>query len=196
MTFLIATNNPHKLLEMQRILSPLGIGTLSLKAAGVDLSGVEETGQTFEENAYIKARAAFLLSGMPVIADDSGLVVDALNGEPGVYSARYSGENATDAKNIEKLLSKMKNIPEEQRTARFVCAICCIFSQTDKIFARGECEGKIAFSTLGESGFGYDPVFIADGTRSFAQLSETEKDSISHRGKAFHQLAEMLKQKF
>ena len=195
MTFLIATNNPHKLLEMQRILSPLGIGTLSLKAAGVDLSGVEETGQTFEENAYIKARAAFLLSGMPVIADDSGLVVDALNGEPGVYSARYSGENATDAKNIEKLLSKMKNIPEEQRTARFVCAICCIFSQTDKILARGECEGKIAFSTLGESGFGYDPVFIADGTRSFAQLSETEKDSISHRGKAFQQLAQMLKEK-
>lgn len=196
MTFLIATNNQHKLLEMQRILSPLGIGTLSLKAAGVDLSGVEETGQTFEENAYIKARAAFLLSGMPVIADDSGLIVDALNGEPGVYSARYSGENATDAKNIEKLLSKMKNIPEEQRTARFVCAICCIFSQTDKIFASGACEGKIAFSTLGESGFGYDPVFIADGVRSFAQLSETEKDSISHRGKAFHQLAEMLKQKF
>ncbi len=194
MPFIIATNNAHKLTELKEILIPFGIDALSAKEANVNLSEVEETGKTFEENAELKAVAAYKLTGMPTIADDSGLMVDALNGEPGIYSSRYSGENATDEKNIEKLLKNLENVPDEKRTAKFVCSICCILDGGKKIFVRGECKGKIAFSKSGKSGFGYDPVFITESGKSFAELTHEEKNSISHRGNALKLLSEKLKE--
>ena len=195
MAFIIATNNEHKLFELKKILIPLGIDALSAKEANVNLLDVEETGTTFEENAKLKAEAAFKLTGMPSIADDSGLEVDALNGEPGIYSSRYSGKDATDQKNIDKLLEKLKNVPDEKRTARFVCTICCILPSKEYIFVRGTVEGKIAFSKKGESGFGYDPIFITESGKSFAELSPEEKNSISHRGNALRILSQKLKDK-
>lgn len=191
MDFLIATHNMKKRDELQRILSPLGINVLTAEQAGVNLSDVEETGETFEENAALKARSGASESSMPVIADDSGLMVDALGGEPGVYSARYSGTHGNDAENIKKLLEKLKDVPEKERTARFVCAVCCVFPDGRELCVRGECEGLIAFEPHGSGGFGYDPVFTADGV-SFAELSSEQKDKLSHRGNALRKLAQKL----
>lgn len=184
MKFILATNNPDKLKEMKKILLNLNIEVLSAKEAGINLEDVDETGKTFEENSELKALSALKISGMPSIADDSGLMVDALNGEPGIYSARYSGENATYSSNVDKLLLKMKDIPYEKRTAKFVCTICCLFPNGDRIDVRGECKGHIGFERNGNSGFGYDPVFITENGKTFAQLSPEEKSQISHRGKA------------
>ena len=194
MQFIIATGNAHKLLELERILAPLGIDAISTKAKGISLDDVEETGTVFEENAYLKAKAACEKTGLPAVADDSGLCVDALNGEPGVYSARYAGENATDADRIEKLLKNLKDVPAEERTARFVSAVCCVWPNGETLTVRGECEGLIGFAPLGENGFGYDPVFMVGG-KSFAQLSAEEKDAISHRGRALVKLQQALKEK-
>lgn len=191
MTFIIATNNEKKLVELSRILNPLGIRALSAKEAGVSLEEVEETGKTFEENARLKAQAALQKTGMPAVADDSGLMVDALNGEPGVYSARYGGEGATDTQKNEKLLKNMENVPQEKRTARFVSAVCCLFPDGREIMVRGECEGSIAYAPKGEGGFGYDPIFLV-GERSYAELTPEEKDAVSHRGRALRKLSEEL----
>lgn len=191
--FLIASNNAHKVIELNRILNPLGINAVTAKEYGVDLGDVEETGTTFAENAEIKARAAFEKTGIPSIADDSGLMVDALDGRPGVYSARYAGENATDEDRYNKLLSEMKDVPDEKRTARFVSSICCIIDNDNIIKVEGYAEGKIGYEPFGEDGFGYDPVFITSNSKTFAQLSSEEKDSISHRGNALRKLkAELL----
>lgn len=195
MKFIIATNNQKKLIELERILKPLGIEAVSAKEAGVILDDVEETGTTFAENAFLKADAAYQKTGMPAVADDSGLSVDALDGKPGVYSARYAGENATDKDRYTKLLDEMKNIPDEKRTAHFTSSICCILQDGTKIQAEGRCDGKIAFEPLGDSGFGYDPVFMY-GDKSYAQLTSEEKDKISHRGKALRMLQEKLKEHF
>ncbi len=195
MKFIIATNNQKKLIELERILKPLGIEAVSAKEAGVILDDVEETGTTFAENAFLKADAAYQKTGMPAVADDSGLSVDALDGKPGVYSARYAGENATDKDRYTKLLDEMKNIPDEKRTAHFTSSICCILQDGTKIQAEGRCDGKIAFEPLGDSGFGYDPVFMY-GDKSYAQLTSDEKDKISHRGKALRMLQEKLKEHF
>lgn len=183
-TFVIASNNPKKVQELNRILNPMGITAKTAKELGVTLDDVEETGKTFIENARVKAKAAYERTGMPCIADDSGLMVDALNGEPGVYSARYSGEGATDKKNIEKLLSKMEGVPLAQRTAKFVCAIYCILGNGKQLISYGECVGRIGFEPIGKGGFGYDPVFLTQDGRSYAQLTADEKDKISHRGRA------------
>lgn len=184
MKFLIATNNAHKLEEIRRILAPYSIEAMSLKETGIT-SDPEETGSTFEENARIKAVAAMKASGMPAVADDTGLMVDALNGAPGVYSARYAGENATDRDRVNKLLYEMRDVPEGKRTARFVCVVCCAFPDGKIISVRGECEGSIAFEPQGTGGFGYDPIFIEKTTgRSFASLAGEEKNRLSHRGKA------------
>lgn len=184
MKFLIATNNAHKLEEIRRILAPYSIEAMSLKEAGIT-SNPEENGSTFEENARIKAVAAMKASGMPAVADDTGLMVDALNGAPGVYSARYAGENATDRDRVNKLLYEMRDVPEGKRTARFVCVVCCAFPDGKIISVRGECEGSIAFEPQGTGGFGYDPIFIEKSTgRSFASLAGEEKNRLSHRGKA------------
>lgn len=189
--FIIATNNAKKLLELDRILNPLGINAVKAKDAGVDLGDVEETGTTFEENAFIKAMSAFEKSGLPAIADDSGLMVDALDGRPGVYTARYGGEGLSDKERYMHLLEEMKDVPKDKRTAKFVSVVCCVLSKDEVITVRGECAGEIAFEPFGEGGFGYDPIFLYEG-KSFAVLTPEEKDSISHRGKALRLLREEL----
>lgn len=187
MKFIIASNNQKKLKELERILNPLGINAVTAKQEGITLDDVEETGTTFAENAFLKANAAFVKTGLPSVADDSGLSVDALDGRPGVYTARYGGENATDKDRYLKLLDELKNVPKEKRTAHFTSAICCILPDGTKIEAEGRCEGWIAFEPCGDGGFGYDPVFMY-GDKSYAQLSAEEKDKISHRGQALRQL--------
>lgn len=187
-TFIIASNNPKKIKEMERILNPLGITAKTAKQAGFTLDEVEETGTTFAENSRLKARAAFELTGMASVADDSGLMVDALDGRPGVYSARYGGEGASDMDKIHKLLSELSGVPEEKRTASFASAICCILQDGTMIEVYGECPGKIAYEPQGEGGFGYDPVFLVEDGRSYAQLTPEEKDKISHRGCAMRAL--------
>ena len=197
MIFLLATHNQKKRAELERILAPLGVQVLTAEQAGVELTDVEETGETFRENAILKAESGCRESGMPCVADDSGLEVDALNGAPGVYSARYAGEHGNDEKNIEKLLYALRDVPEGARTARFVCTACCAFPDGTHILSRGECGGTIAFARSGNGGFGYDPVFVpdeADG-RSMAMLPAEEKDAISHRRRALEKLAALLKEK-
>ncbi len=190
--FIIASNNKGKLDEFGRILDPLGIKVVTAKSEGLVLDDVEETGTTFSENAFIKASAAFKKTGLPSIADDSGLSVDALGGEPGVYSARYAGENASDEDKINKLLKNLEDVPFEKRTARFICSICCIVDEETVITAEGSCEGIISEKPCGSGGFGYDPVFLVENGRTFAQISSEEKDKLSHRGKALRELSEKL----
>ncbi|MGN0635392.1 MAG: RdgB/HAM1 family non-canonical purine NTP pyrophosphatase [Acutalibacteraceae bacterium] len=197
MKFLLATHNKKKRAELARILAPLGVEVLTAEEAGVALTDVEETGETFEENAVLKAESGCRESGMPCVADDSGLSVDALDGAPGVYSARYAGEHGNDDKNIDKLLHALRDVPQEKRTARFVCTACCIFPDGTRILTSGECPGTIAFAKSGSGGFGYDPVFVpteADG-RSMAELSDMEKDAISHRRRALEKLAAVLSER-
>jgi len=186
--FIIATKNKGKLNEFSRILEPLDINCIT-----ADIPDVEENGKSFEENAYIKAYHAYKATGLPSIGDDSGLEVDALNGHPGIFSARYSGINSTDSANIEKLLKNMDGITD--RSARFVCAICCVLSETEKIIVRETCEGDISKNPLGENGFGYDSVFICQTGKTFAQESDNLKDEISHRGKALRELYEKLSER-
>ena len=191
MDFLIATHNMKKRDELQRILSPLGVHVLTADEAGVDLTDVEETGTTFEENALLKARSGCKEGKMPCIADDSGLCVDALDGAPGVYSARFAGEHGNDDKNNEKLLSLLSDVPSEKRTARFVSTVACVFPDGRELVVRGECEGKIGYEKRGENGFGYDPLFYV-GERTFAEFTPEEKDAVSHRGNALRALTEAL----
>ena len=192
MKLLIATHNNKKRVELQRILSPIGIEVVLAEDIGCTLRDVEETGTTFEENAKLKAVSGCEDSGIACIADDSGLCVDFLNGEPGVYSARYSGEHGNDEANIDKLLKNLDGVPKEKRTARFVCAACCAFPDGGIITVRGECEGEILTKRRGSGGFGYDPVFMSGG-KSFGEITSEEKDSMSHRGKALRLMAAQLK---
>lgn len=191
MDFILATNNMKKLGEMQRILSPLGINVVTAKMMGITLEDVEENGETFEDNAKLKAHAACRETGMPAITDDSGLCVDYLNGAPGVYSARFAGEHGNDEKNNDLLLEKLEGVPEEKRTAHYVCAVCCTFPDGREIVVRGECGGVIGFQRDGDQGFGYDPLFLVNG-KSFGRYTAEEKDEISHRGKALRLLTEEL----
>lgn len=190
--FLIATHNMKKRDELYRILSPLGIDVKTAEQAGVELTDIDENGETFYENALLKAQSGCRESGMPCVADDSGLAVDYLAGAPGVYSARFSGEHGNDEKNNEKLLKLLKDVPQEERTARFVSVVCCVFPNGDVISARGECKGYIGFEGRGERGFGYDPIFMI-GKKSMAELTDEEKDEISHRGNALRIISEKLK---
>lgn len=192
MKILIATHNKHKLQEMQRILAPMGYEVVTDTMLGFSLSEAEENGETFLDNARIKAKSGCEESGLPCIADDSGLCVDALGGEPGVYSARYAGEHGDDEANNKKLLKKLAGLPPEKRTARFECAICVAFPDGSEITAKGTCEGWIGFEYRGSNGFGYDPLFMV-GTQSFAELSADEKDAISHRGNALMNLRDKMK---
>lgn len=187
MKFIMATNNAHKVVELSRILLPLGIDVVSAKDAGITLDDVEETGTTFAENAFLKANAAFIKTGMPAVADDSGLCVDALDGRPGIYSARYGGDGATDSEKNIKLLDELKNVCDKDRTAHFTSAICCILEDGTRIDVEGICKGKIAFEPHGNGGFGYDPIFMC-GQKCYAELSGEEKDAISHRGIALRKL--------
>lgn len=191
MKILIATHNKHKLSEMARILEPMGYEVVTDTDLGFTLTEAEENGSTFLENARIKAESGCKESGIPCIADDSGLCVDALNGEPGVFSARYSGEHGDDKGNNEKLLFNLKDVADEKRTARFMCAICVSFPDGSEITAEGVCEGKIGYEYRGNNGFGYDPLFMV-GDKSFAELSAAKKDAVSHRGNALKKLEKLL----
>lgn len=191
MDFILATNNMKKLEEMQRILSPLGIEVKTATMLGIELPEVEEDGDTFEANSEIKAASACKITGLPAIADDSGLCVDYLDGAPGIFSARFAGEHGNDEKNNDLLLQKLEGVKQEDRTAHYVCAICCIFPDGRKIVVRGECEGLIGFERDGNAGFGYDPLFIVDG-KSFGRYTGVDKDKISHRGKALRALVAEL----
>lgn len=193
MDFLIATHNLKKRDELQRILSPLGVRVLTAEDAGLSLTDVEETGVTFAENALLKARSGAAEGKMPCIADDSGLCVDALDGAPGVYSARFAGEHGNDAKNNQKLLELLSAVPPSARTAKFVSCVACVFPDGREFTVQGECAGVIGYAEKGENGFGYDPLFYV-GERSFAQFSAEEKDAVSHRGNALRKLAAVLPQ--
>ena len=193
MDYLIATHNLTKREELHRILSPLGIRLVLASEIGVTLTEVEETGETFEENALLKAVSGCRDSGLPCVADDSGLCVDALDGRPGVYSARYCGEETPYPEKMARLIAELDGVPEEKRTARFVSVAACAFPDGTSFTVRGTCEGKIGYEQRGDNGFGFDPVFMV-GDRSFAELSATEKDAISHRGNSLRKLSEKLKE--
>ena len=194
MKFIIATKNAKKLVELERILNPLGIEAVSAKEAGVVLDDVDETGTTFSENAFLKANAAFEKTGMPAVADDSGICVDALGGRPGIFSARYCPELCvTDEDRTQRILDEMECVPEGQRGAHYTCAICCILPDESKIEIEEICEGTIGYEFIGDGGFGYDPIFM-QGDKTFAQLTAEEKDKVSHRGKALRALKTKLEE--
>lgn len=188
--FVLATHNPGKLAEMRKILSGLGVEVISPAEAGVSVE-VEETGSTFAQNAMLKAKAVCAAAGLPAIADDSGLCVNALNGGPGVYSARYGGEELDDRGRYMLLLNSLRG--QTTRAAHFTCAVACAFPNGDTLEAEGRCDGAIAFAPMGTGGFGYDPVFLVpEKGKTFGQLSPEEKSEISHRGKALAAFAEKL----
>lgn len=191
MKIIIATHNKHKLQEMSRILSPMGYEVVTDRDLGIELTDAEENGETFLDNARIKAESGCRESGLPCIADDSGLCVDALGGAPGVFSARYSGVHGDDDGNNRKLLKELEGVSTEKRTAHFACAICVSFPDGSEITATGKCEGYIGYEKKGENGFGYDPLFMV-GSRSLAEMTAKEKDAISHRGNALEELQKIL----
>ena len=192
----LATGNPGKVREIRRILGEFGVEVVPQTELGV--GDADETGNSFMENALIKARHAAAMTGLPAIADDSGLVVDALDGRPGVYSARYSGADATDDSNIDKLLAELSGVPEEQRTAAFHC--CAAYVSADdstSLIAEGRWQGRILEARRGAGGFGYDPVFFdPDCGRTAAELGPDLKNARSHRGKALAALAGMLREHY
>ena len=188
-----ATGNAHKMIEIRQILEDLGMPVISMKEVGVDPEIIED-GTTFEENALIKAReVAKLLPNDIVLADDSGLEVDALNGEPGVYSARYMGEDTSYRIKNQSLVDRLEGVPVEKRTARFVCVIAAAFPDGTVCTTKGTIEGKIGYEERGENGFGYDPIFyLPDMSRTTAELSPEEKNAVSHRGKALAAMKEQI----
>ncbi|MBQ3008913.1 MAG: RdgB/HAM1 family non-canonical purine NTP pyrophosphatase [Oscillospiraceae bacterium] len=194
MIFAAATNNAKKLKEIKRILNALGHDAKTLKELGIEIE-IEENGTTFAENAVIKAKAIADICKMPTISDDSGLEVDFLNGAPGVYTARYAGENATDDENIDKLLTALSGVPQENRGAAFVSSVCLYVpvenGEDISVVCTGKCEGWIGYERIGDGGFGYDPIFMV-GNASYSEMSADEKDAISHRGKALRLLGEEI----
>jgi XTP/dITP diphosphohydrolase len=189
----VATGNKGKLREFTTLLSDVSGIVTSLRDYWNPIVSIPEEGATFQENALGKAQWVFSKIGKPSLADDSGLEVDFLNGEPGVRSARFAGEGATDKKNLEKLLALLKDCPMQKRVARFRCVLVFIISEKEIITAEGACEGVIGQHPAGDNGFGYDPVFIPSGySLSFAQLDETVKNAISHRAKALIELKKKL----
>ena len=193
MKVILASKNPHKLTELSAILSQHGFEIALESEYGLDID-VDETGTTFEENSLLKAEAVMKASGLPVLADDSGLMVDALNGAPGVYSARY-GHKSSDGEGTEFLLENMKDVPDEKRTAKFVCVITCLWPDGRKIVARGECPGVITREVHGENGFGYDPVFyLPELGMTYAELLSEQKNAISHRARALQEFCRQYQQ--
>ena len=193
---IIASRNKGKIAEITAVLSKYGMDVISRDDAGLDTFEVEETGETFEENSYIKAKAIMDLTGVATISDDSGLMVDALGGGPGVYSARYAGEGCTYHDNNVKLLGALKDVHGADRSAKFVTVATMLFPDGSKLVARGECPGMIIEELRGEGGFGYDPLFVPDGyDKTFAEMTPEEKNSLSHRAKAFTELEKLLEEK-
>ena len=193
MKIIIATHNPGKRAELQRILAPLGVDVLLPSEAGIELTDVEETGSTFAENARLKALSGMRESGLPCVADDSGLCVDALGGRPGIYTARYGGEEMSYPDKMKKLLGELEGLEGDARNAHFISSICCVFPDGEEITAEGRCDGRIGTEISGSGGFGFDPVFCVGG-RSFASLTAQEKDAVSHRGNALRLFAEKLEE--
>ena len=194
MKIVLASNNAHKLQELRAILTTLGMEVVAQRDMGITVEP-NENGTTFEENSYIKAKTIMDCCGLPTIADDSGLMVDALDGAPGVYSARFGGERCkTDRDRLEYLLELMQEVPEERRTAKFVSVITLLTPDGRKIVARGECPGTILREPKGENGFGYDPVFyVAEAGCTFAQLPAEQKNRISHRARALAAFAQQVR---
>ena len=195
MKIVAATGNKHKIEEIESRTKRFGLNVITKAEAGVGDLEVEETGTTFEENSFIKAEAIMKATGLPAIADDSGLEADALDGAPGVYSARFSGEGATDESNNAKLLKLMENVPDDKRSARFVSVVTLCFPDGTVVAARGECPGTLIRSPQGDGGFGYDPLFVPVGyDKTYAEISAEEKNIISHRAKALGILRMKLKE--
>ena len=193
MKAVLASKNPHKLAEIQAILSGLGVEVVMESELGLDID-VDETGTTFEENSRLKAEAVMRAANMPAIADDSGLMVDALDGAPGVYSARY-GHKSSDGERTAFLLENMKDVPDGKRTAKFVCVITCLWPDGRKIVARGECPGVITREVHGENGFGYDPVFyLPELGMTYTELPSEQKNAISHRARALQDFCRKYQQ--
>ncbi len=189
---IFATGNAGKMKEIREILGRDGLLILSQKEAGI-VNDAEENGSTFEENALIKARAVAAKTDACVLADDSGLEIDYLNGEPGIYSARYLGEDTPYEVKNQKILERLKDVPEEQRTARFVCAIAAVLPDGRELTTRGTIEGIIGYEARGEGGFGYDPIFfVPEFQCSTAELTMEQKNAVSHRGKALRAMREKL----
>ncbi len=202
-TAILASQNKNKIREIQAILEKYDFSVISRDEAGIPTDDIEETGTTFEENSFIKASAIIDMiaadptldkyKDSPVIADDSGLMVDALDGAPGVYSARYAGEGCTYEDNNVKLLDALEGVPESKRGARFVTVITMIWPDGSRLIARGECEGRIIGEQRGSRGFGYDPLFIPDGyDETFAEMAPEAKNRISHRARALDELEKLL----
>ena len=193
MKIVAATHNENKLREMQQLLGDADVHILTTSQLGLGVIEVEETGSTFEENAAQKAEAICRATGLPALADDSGLAVDALGGAPGVHSARYAGQDGDSRANNAKLLQALQGIPDQERTARFVTVMTLVTPEGRRLVTRGECPGSILMEARGEGGFGYDPLFVPQGRQlTFAQMSAAEKNSISHRSLALVQLKEAL----
>ncbi len=192
MKVIIATGNENKLREIRQITADMDIEIVSMKDAGVYVD-VEETGTTFEENAYLKASAIAKKSGLPTLADDSGLEIDYLGKEPGIYSSRYMGEDTPYPVKNAELLRRMEGVPDEKRTARFVCAICYVRPDGSSETVRATMEGRVAYEIAGENGFGYDPIFfLPERGCTSAELSPEAKNEISHRGKALRMMRDIL----
>lgn len=191
-----ASRNRHKIEEIEAITKKFGMRIISRDEAGIPPVEIEEDGQTFEENSFKKASEIMKLCGQITLADDSGLMVDYLNGAPGVYSARFAGEDGNDAKNNEKLLKLMEGVPADKRTAKFVSVITMVYPDGTVLTARGECPGTILTAPAGDGGFGYDPLFVPEGyEKTFAQLTADEKNAISHRAVALLELERLLSER-
>lgn len=186
MKIILASNNKNKLREIRDILEPMGFEVISQSEAGIDIEA-EENGKTFEENAFIKAKSVYDIKKIPVIADDSGLEIEALNGAPGIYSARY----AEPGHRRERVLNEMKNVPDAKRDANFTCCICYIDNEGEPHYFTGKVFGKIGYESRGTNGFGYDPIFLY-GDKTFAELSAEEKNLVSHRANALKKLKEFF----
>ena len=195
MKVVLASKNPHKLVEISKITEKFGIELVLQSELGIDID-VEETGTTFEENSFIKAEAVMKASGLPALADDSGIAVDALNGEPGVYSARYGFDDSLDDwGRLELLLKNTEQVPDGQRQAQFVCVITMVTPDNQVIQARGEIHGELTRQAQGENGFGYDPIFYYPPLgKTTAEMSPEEKNRVSHRGNALRVFYDKLKE--
>lgn len=191
-----ASRNKHKIAEIERITKLFNMEVISRDEAGIPPFEIEENGMTFEENSLIKAEKIMKYSGKITIADDSGLMVDYLGGAPGIYSARFAGDEADDDKNNAKLLALLEDVPYKERKATFVSVITLLYPDGQKLVAKGQCHGHIIDEPEGQNGFGYDPLFVPDGyQRTFAQLTDDEKNKISHRAKALKELERLLKER-
>lgn len=192
MQILLATNNKHKLEEFRRIFNSTDIEILSLSDKNISID-VEEDSDTFEGNSFKKASEVQKISKIPTIADDSGICIDYLNGEPGVYSARYGGEELNDTDRCNLVLQKLDGVEQDKRGAKFVCVITLVLDEDNFVSFRGECNGIVGTNIIGQGGFGYDPIFMV-GDKSFSQMTAKQKDDVSHRGKALEKLFEYFTQ--